>query len=388
MIEETEILVVGDGPLARSAVLLAARMGRRVLWVGGQGRDDGPTDPRLYALAPDALAFLRRLGAWDAVPSEAVQPYEAMHVWWEEGGALDFSPPPSGGMTLGAMVSASGLRVGLDRALGEVGWLVKTFPRREMTALTPQAGRILVRGPAGDIEARVVLACEGRKGVLADLAGIPHLSFDPRARAVVGVVRPTLPHDGVARQVFTGDGPLGLLPRADGALGYVWSVSEGRARELLSLESDDLGAVLTAASGGLLGPLLPQDAPQSFPLLIYCRLRCAAPRLLLLGDAAHAVHPFAGQGLNLGFRDLATLERLWTSSGDPGSWSLLRRYERLRRPAYLATVVGLELLRTALNRPDFWGFRRRTLDLLNRLGPFKAAFVRVATGRDTLPLRS
>ncbi len=385
MREETaDVLVVGDGPLAASAALLALHDDRRVLWVGGEGGTRARADPRLYALAPSSIALLRRLGAWDAVPRDEIQPYEAMHVRWAEGGSLDFAPPPRGGLILGAMVPAPALRRGLEEALAASGGRLRRRARMAVVAYAVHEGTARLRGEdGGELRARVVLDCEGREGRLADLAGLPRRIHDPCERALVGIARPSLPHDGVARQVFAREGPLGLLPRADGALGFVWSLAAPRAEALLGAGTEEFARRLTEASGSILGTLVPEGPVGSFPLLIQRHPRPLAPRLLLLGDAARSVHPFAGQGLNLGFRDLPVLARLWKGAADPGSWTLLRRYARRRAPEDALAVAGLEALRWLLTRPDPWGARALGLRLLDRVEPAKGFFVRLATGSGT-----
>lgn len=381
MTEDTEVLVVGDGPMAAACALLALRGGRAVSWLGGGESGRSREDPRLYALAPSSIALLDRLGAWRHVPRDDVQTYDSMHVLWSEGGALAFSPPPHGGLILGAMVPASSLRRGLEDALAAHEGRLRRRPRAGFVAYVPAQGAARLRGEDGrEYRARIVLDCEGREGTLAELAGLPRWIHDPRERALVGVVRPALPHDGIARQVFAREGPLGLLPRADGALGFVWSLAASRAETLLAADSAELGRRLTEASGAVLGTLTPDGSVGSFPLLIQRRSRFVAPRLLLLGDAARSVHPFAGQGLNFGFRDLCVLERLWQAAPDPGAWTLLRRYARRRAPDDALAVAGLEVLRWALTRPDPWGARAFALRLLDRADPAKSVFVRLATG--------
>jgi 2-octaprenylphenol hydroxylase len=381
MREDAEVLVVGDGPVAATAALLALRGGRRVLWLGGKGGDEARADPRLYALAPSSLALLRRLAAWEGVPADEVQPYETMHVLWTEGGSLAFAPPPRSGMILGAMVPAAALRRGLERALASAGERLHRRARSPLVAYTVKEGVACLRTEdGGEFRARVVLDCAGRESALAALAGLPHRIYDPRERALVGVARPALPHDGIARQVFTREGPLGLLPRADGALGYVWSLAAARAEALLRVGAEELERRLSEASEFLLGTLTPEGPAATFPLLIQRRPRLVAPRLLLLGDAARSVHPFAGQGLNLGFGDLSALERVWRGAADPGAWPLLRRYARRRAPESAGTAIGLEALRAFLTRPDPWGVRALSLRLLDRMEPAKGLFVRLATG--------
>ncbi|MCL5799447.1 MAG: FAD-dependent monooxygenase [Gammaproteobacteria bacterium] len=379
-----DVLVVGDGPVAASAALIALRGHRRVLWLGGEEQASSHSDdPRLFALAPSSIELLRRLGVWAEIPPDEVQLYEEMHVFWAEGGRLHFLPPTRRGMILGAMVPAVSLRRGLERTLAAAGALLRR-PRAVLVAHEVHAGRITLRAEDGRVfRARVVLDCEGRGGTLADLVASPRRLYEPRERAIVGVVRASLPHDGIARQVFAREGPLGLLPRADGALGYVWSVSEPLARSLLARGPEGLAQRLSEASAGLLGRLTPEGPPSSFPLLIQRRLRLVAPRLVLLGDAARTVHPFAGQGLNLGFRDLLAFEPLLKNAADPGAWALLRRYERRRAPEDALAVAGLETLRRLLTRPDPWGMRARALDLLDRAEFLKGVFVRLAIGPET-----
>lgn len=378
--KEGEIVIVGEGPIARLAVLQALAAQRHVLWVGGAERSHGRDDPRVYALAPDTIGYLERLGVWGQMARNDIVPYDTMHVCWEEGGSLTFSPLPGRGLILGAMVPAVTLHEGLDRALTRLGGHLEILPRDEVSGLRPDDGGVLLEMPGGGIRARVVLACDGRDGRLGDLAGIPRLDLDVGAWAVVGVVRPSRAHDGIARQVFTRVGPLGLLPRADGRLGYVWSLPTLRARDFLAQGSEEVVRRIEKVAGEFIGSLRGDGMIRGFRLAVYCRTRLVGPRLVLLGDAAHGVHPYAGLGLNLGVRDLVTLASLWPGRGDPGARPLLRRYERRRRPEILAAWALLESLRRGLEHPDRLGVRARLVSILDRSEVAKAPFVGYAIG--------
>jgi 2-octaprenylphenol hydroxylase len=203
---------------------------------------------------------------------------------------------------------------------------------------------------------------------------------------VVAHLRPERPHAHTARQRFLPTGPLALLPLTDGRVSLVWSTAPAHAGELTALGAADFNAAVTRASAGVLGELVLASGRAAFPLRLLHARDYTRERFALVGDAAHAVHPLAGQGVNLGLLDAGTLVQVLVDGVQaglaPGETRVLRRYERWRKaenlPA-LATMDGLKRV-FALSLPGFGPLRRLGISLVDHGGPVKLALMRRAMG--------
>jgi ubiquinone biosynthesis UbiH/UbiF/VisC/COQ6 family hydroxylase len=199
-----------------------------------------------------------------------------------------------------------------------------------------------------DLRARLLVGADGADSWVRAQLGLPTTSRDYRQLAVVGHVSSECPHERTAWQCFTPGGPVALLPLADGRSSIVWSCFEAEARELVGLTDDEFGARLTAATGRVLGNLRATTPRLALPLVARHTHRYTGARFALVGDAAHQIHPLAGQGINLGLLDVAALAEilashmLGTRLADPGDALVLRRYERGRKGANLLTMAAME----------------------------------------------
>ncbi len=359
--ERVDILVRGEGCVGRALALALGAQGLRVALLGGVApaapRDD---DLRTYALNAASVALLRELRVWDALPPDAISPVYEMQVQGDQAaGQLAFSAWQQGVRELAYIVDAGALDQQLGVAVG----------------FAPHVRRV-----SQPVAAELQALCEGRDSAGRAALGV---HFDKQAyghHAIAARLVADRPHQGVARQWFRSPDVLALLPFERPAparsYGLVWSLPEARAAELLAASEAEFEQALMAASGGEAGALRLSGARAAWPLALARADAVSGPGWVLLGDAAHLVHPLAGQGLNLGLADVATLARVlrqresWRAVSDE---RLLRRYARERAaPTWAMGELTDGLLRVfASEAPALRGLRNQGMGLLNRLPPVK-----------------
>jgi 2-octaprenylphenol hydroxylase len=348
-----DIAVVGAGLVGLAAALAFAEAGLDVVLVGATlpPPPAQPWDSRIYAISPGSAALLDRLGVWAGMPADRVQPVHGMAVFGDRPGAsLCFDALESGVPALAYIVESSVLAAAIAARVTVHPRIEVRVPARP-TALQVTDREAVLRMDSGQhVVARLVVGADGAQSWVRQVAG-----FQTRARrypqtAVVANFRTSRPHGAIARQWFREDGILALLPLPDRHVSMVWSASDAVAEDLMDLPDEALAERVAAAVGDVLGPLQCVTPPSTFPLKAMAAERFVMPRLALVGDAAHNVHPLAGQGVNLGFRDVQELAAVLAARGgqrDCGVLPLLRRYERARREdvsSMIAVTDGLQRL--------------------------------------------
>jgi 2-octaprenyl-3-methyl-6-methoxy-1,4-benzoquinol hydroxylase len=334
-----DAIVSGGGVVGAACALALARRGLEVALVEGAAptpwRAEAP-DLRVYAFAADNAALFERLGAWAAVRDARVQPYRRMRVWDAAGGGeLGFDADAFGRRELGWIVEHGLLLDRLWSLLPGAG--VRVHCPARVAALEDEGddGVAVALDDGSRLRARVAIAADGARSTLRELAGIEVAREAYGQRGVVGYVSTALPHEDTAWQRFLPGGPLALLPFADGRCSIVWTLPEDAAARVLALDDDMFGRELTRASDARLGELRAASPRAAFPLQRQLANEYLRGRVLVLGDAAHVVHPLAGQGVNLGLRDVAALEQSVASAmatrADWASPSRLVRWARARR---------------------------------------------------------
>ncbi|KPK09212.1 MAG: hypothetical protein AMJ64_01100 [Betaproteobacteria bacterium SG8_39] len=348
--------------------------------------DDAAFGARIYAISPGNVAFLRALRVWQRIPQARLTPVHAMQVHGDDGRALlEFDAYRAGVSELAWIVEDAALQAALWSAL-EHRERCELLAAARCTALEVRESEARLRLEDGEmLSARLVVAADGANSPLRDMAGI-----DARVRpygqsAVVANFACERPHGNVARQWFQGGPILALLPLPGAQLSMVWSLPERAAGRLLELAPDALCREVEAASGGAVGALSLVGAPRAFPLRRLTASRVVAPRIALIGDAAHVVHPLAGQGANLGFQDARALAQLLAGRApvhDIGALRFLRRYERARAEPVLAMDMVVHGLHGLFGSPDLFVGRLRNLglNLTGRLPVLKNLLMRQAIG--------
>jgi 2-octaprenyl-3-methyl-6-methoxy-1,4-benzoquinol hydroxylase/2-octaprenylphenol hydroxylase len=385
-----DVVVAGGGMAGAAAALALAHEGLAVAVVEAHAptswRREDEVDLRVVALAPSSAQLLDQLGLWSTITDARVGPYRHMHVWdAESGAALDFDAADLQRDTLGWIVENNLIRHALWQALESSG--VRRLCPARVTAFAADAEGIRVTLEDGaTLDARLLVAADGARSPLRALAGIDTRGRDYAQRGVVAHVRTERPHAHTAWQRFLPGGPVALLPLADGRCSIVWTLPEDQARQVLELDDTGFRDAVGAATDFHLGPILETSPRAAFPLQLQLATRYHAQRMVLLGDAAHVVHPLAGQGVNLGLRDVIELRDALAAAHaagrDTGAETVLRRYARRRRSADTLDARSFDALERvfALHYPSMAALRGLGIRSLDRLTPVKRLLARHAAG--------
>jgi ubiquinone biosynthesis UbiH/UbiF/VisC/COQ6 family hydroxylase len=328
-----DIVIIGGGLVGASLAAALAKSGLRLALVERKAAAaPGPDwDSRVYALTPASIAFLDRIGAWRRLEPERVTPVFDMRVFGDDGRSrLDFSAYESGVLRLAATVESGRLHHSLWQGLERQPNLSLLCPAAP-SELCRRQDRVEIGLEDGNaVTAKLAVAADGADSWARRAAGIEARSGSYAQLGVVANFACARAHRNIAYQWFRRDGVLAYLPLPDRRISIVWSTSEAHARELLALAPAALCARVSEAGEEVLGALEPLTPPVAFPLSRLFADRMAQGRIALIGDAAHVVHPLAGQGVNLGMGDAHALADLLREAPDPGEHLLLRRYERAR----------------------------------------------------------
>lgn len=337
-----DALVIGRGAVGAAAALGLAQCGMRVGIVApastqaSAARDADQWDPRVFALSPGSRALLQGLRVWDALDAARIAPVYDMRIYPSaRAGApeLHFCAYEACVEALAWIVENDNLMSGLDRALRFAGVIGMDAALASVDTET-RGGATVTLEDGRTLQAKLVIGADGARSPLRSLLGIEASERDYPQRAVVANFATSLPHRDCAWQWFGEHGILALLPLPGDRCSIVWSAPLAHADTLMQLDAEALARRVTELSHRALGDLRLITPAQTFPLRLIEVERCVAHRVALVGDAAHVVHPLAGQGMNLGFGDVQVLldtVRQRESFRDPGDLMLLRRYERARR---------------------------------------------------------
>ena len=315
---------------------------------------DAPTGLRVFAIAPAAREILTTCGAWQHLPPSRAAAYERMRVWQADSapfgaGSIGFDAADIGLQELGHIVEHDWLRAGLWHGLASrCDDAVALIAGKVPVALERSPDHIGVRLEDGAVlRTRLLIGADGVDSWVRGQLNLPSTGRAYGQLALVAHVSSERPHQRTAWQCFTRSGPIALLPLTDGRSSIVWSCFEPEARALLALADGEFSSRLTAATNGVLGALQTTTARGAFPLAVRHSHRYTGERFALIGDAAHQIHPLAGQGVNLGLLDAAALAEtlathLATRLADPGDAQVLRHYERWRKGANLLSMAAMD----------------------------------------------
>ena len=403
-----DIMIVGGGMVGTALALGLAQQGWHVVLVEASplaklqtaaqpatGVDD--FEPRVSAISMASQRVLEGLGAWAEVAAGRHCPYQAMAVWDAEGtGRIEFDAAEMRAEALGTIVENRHVVRALFNAL-------EASPATIISGA--KVAGWLAQGPDGEggdapgicledgqhLRARLVVAADGAQSRLRQLVGLPTREWDYDQQAIVATVRSKQAHQYTARQSFSRTGPLALLPlQADNGdehfCSIVWSQDTLEARRLMALDDVAFNAELARAIE------LPEDSVEAisrrfaFPLRQRHAMDYTAPGFALLGDAAHSIHPLAGQGANLGYGDVAVLleelKRARKLGLNPGDALVLGRYQRRRKSENLAMMAAMEGLKQLFGRDELplrW-LRNQGMNWLNQLAPLKNRLAAEAMG--------
>jgi len=385
-----DVVVVGSGLVGASFALALESAGLNLALIEAQppqpGTGAADWDSRVYAISPGSAAFLERCGVWQELDPTRVSRVEAMCILGDDGRSeIDFSAYDAGLRELAFIVENRELQRVLWAALARARHVAVMAPATcKALTLADQAAQLeLCDGRV--LSPRLMVGADGADSWVRAQTAIAAETRPYHQTAVVANFAITRPHRGTAYQWFRRDGVLALLPLPGERVSMVWSTLEEHAARLLELAREDLAADVAAASHGTVGDLQLITPAAAFPLRLQRVRQLVLPRLALIGDAAHNVHPLAGQGVNLGFRDARQLAQVLTDRGsqtDCGDYRLLRRYERARREDIVAMQFATDSLQKLFNNEITWlaGLRNRGLRLMNRQPHLKNLLVQHAVG--------
>lgn len=384
---EFDVVIIGGGLVGASLAAALGSSGLKLALVEGQSSPtvapDAPDwDARIYAVTPGNARFLEECGAWQRMEMGRVQQVEEMRVFGDRGAELDFSAYQIGAAELTFILESRQMQAALWAGLQQQENLTLLNPARcaELSWHADAAHLKLADGR--EIKAKLIVGADGRDSWVRHQAGMAETPTPYNQHGVVANFSTAKPHHGVAYQWFQPDGILALLPLPGKRVSIVWSVSPERSAALLALSHEALCAEVAAASQHMLGELQVITPPNAFALRVLNLAHLTKPRLALVGDAAHNVHPLAGQGVNLGFRDARQLAEVLLQRGtqDCGDLALLRRYERARREDILSMQLTTDALKHLFvnANPVLRTLRNFGLAMTDKLVPLKKMLVRHA----------
>jgi len=386
-----DVAIIGAGMVGATLASLLSRSGFRVALVEAvepRAFDAGAEiGLRVSAISPGSSAILDQAGAWKQISAQRVRPYRRMQV--EDGVELDpllFDAPVFNLESLGTIVENALLQWSVWQVVSS-GGLVDIFCPDQLESLQLCGEQNLVSLKSGKlITARLVVGADGAASRVRKTMGVRQDHYAYNQHALVAVVSKQKPNPGVAWQRFLTGGPLAFLPLADGRSSIVWTRPSAEAERLLSLDDDAFIGELDAASSGWLGKVESIGTRAVFPLSMRLSECYASRRTVLMGDAAHVVHPLAGQGVNLGFADAAGLtESLITArlmGGDIGSPAVLHSYDRWRRSESEAMAFGMHAIRSLFGIESLSPLRRIGMAMVKRSWTIRDLFLQRAAGTD------
>ena len=387
----TDVIVIGGGMVGAACALAIARERLSVTLVEPRSPEPLPAtaewDLRVSALSRASESVLRKLNAWKSIQPERICAYQAMDVWDSEGnGRVHFDAADVGETCLGHIVENRRVQVALWEQLEHHPDI--TVVNAGVANVTVDAETATAKLDNGKtLQARLLVAADGANSPTRGMLGIDIDLAPYGQQGIVAVVSPEKPHGDIARQRFLPTGPLALLPLADGSISIVWSASDAEAERLLALDDAEFLGELSAASEQVLGNFTATSKRAAFPLRRQHAERYCGTRHVLVGDAAHVIHPLAGQGANLGFMDAATLAEVIGQADrdgrDLGSTRTLRRYERWRKGDNLATLWAMDGFKQLFSNDDTFlaKLRNTGFSVFNRIEPLKKIAMKKAMGR-------
>ncbi len=340
MMQSVDIAIVGGGMVGLTLAAALKESDLRIAVIEGvkpESHLNELADIRVSALSRASEQILRRVDAWSGVMQRRAASYHAMEIWEQDSFAhIEFSAAQLGEPDLGHIVENRVIQLALLDKVTTQQNSTLFMPVKCHSMLTGESEVWLTLDNGHSLTAKLVIGADGANSWVRQQADIPLTHWDYGHSALVANIKTAENHNRVARQIFTPRGPLAFLPLAeDNMCSIVWSTEPGRAGRLLTMSDEEFNKQLSTEFDMRLGRCEVVGERQAFPLKMRYARDFATDRIALIGDAAHTIHPLAGQGVNLGLLDAASLAqeilRLWNNGSDIGSKSNLRAYERWRK---------------------------------------------------------
>jgi 2-octaprenylphenol hydroxylase len=385
-----DILIVGGGMVGAT---VACALGDTPLRIGVIEYAEPPTelpeafDNRVSAITRATEQVFAGIGAWQGMVQRRLFAYERMHVWDATGsGHIDFDCAEIGEPNLGYIIENRVILAALLERLAEFNNIELICPAQVATLARSAEGATIGLEDGRHLTARLVVGADGANSWVREQAAITTTGWAYEQTAVVATIKTSKPHQAACWQRFMPSGPLAFLPLPGGYSSIVWSTTPERAAELMALPESDFLDELQLAFGDRLGRMESSGPRGAFPLMLRHANSYTSERLVLAGNAAHAIHPLAGQGLNLGVSDAAALaEVLLEAHGkkqDIGELSVLRRYERWRKADNVAVMAAMDGFKRLFSNDSapLSLMRNLGLNLADHAGPVKNMMIRRAMG--------
>lgn len=397
MTEHFDVIVCGGGMVGAATACALAQGGVKVALLERFNPErqwpPEPIDIRVSALSQASRNILETLGAWSGMVERGVCPYRDMRVWDARGeGELHFDCADTLYNELGHLVENRVTVAALWDKLDTLPSATCITPATVVDMQLNDAGRQLSLDDGRVFEADVVIAADGRDSLLRSMAGIEVTGWEYHQDGLVATVTTEKSHQFTAWQRFLDEGPLAFLPLKNGQCSIVWTLRSETSKNHLALTDEDFLQVLEQASGGILGKMLEVGPRAAFPLRFQYANRYIDQRFALCGDAAHAMHPLAGQGVNAGLLDAAAIAELIIQTLHDkrplASARFLRRYERWRKGDNLLMMSSMDVLNKTygISSQPLISLRSAGMNLVNNTTMVKAFFNHYAMGlRDDLP---
>lgn len=376
-----DALICGGGVIGLTATLAMAKRRQRVLVVDAGDLSQAQADHRVYAINQASQRLFEQLGVWSRIAAASLSPYRRMHVWDAASDAcIDFDARSIARSELGWMIDEGSIRRALLQALDEEDD-VERVSFHAITRVEGTADTVTVASAEQDWQTRLLLVADGGNSPARQQLKVPVTTWPYHQHALVASVRTQHAHQHTAWQVFHPDGPLAFLPLPDEhRCSIVWSTSPQRAQQLMTLDEAAFGQAVTTAFQQRLGDVTLESTRHQFPLIMRHARQYSGKNWLLMGDAAHTVHPLAGLGLNIGLADVAA----WLSCLDDKRHTsrALAAYQRQRKHAVWQSIALLGGLKSlfASPLPPVVSLRGLGLNLCQRLTPVKRLFINHAAG--------
>jgi 2-octaprenylphenol hydroxylase len=385
-----DVIIVGGGIVGATAACALGRAGVRVAVV--EARQPVPVeqqqpDPRVFAITRASERIFRSLGVWEVIAEQGAFAFSDMEVWDASGdGVAHFDCAELGEPYLGHMIEPRIIQTALSGRLESDDNISRFCPARFRSVEIQDEDVTVTLEDGQCLTASLLVAADGVRSPVREALGIRTRSHDYRQSSVVARVRTAEPHRDTAWQRFLPGGPLAFLPMQEGWSSIVWTLPTAEAGRIMELDRDAFHEELAAAFAYRLGSVVDSGEREAWPLRRMHAEHYVINRAALIGDAAHAIHPLAGQGVNLGLLDAAALTEVIIAARqggrDPGALRGLRRYERWRRGDNLLMMSAMDALnRTFSNaRTPLGRVRNLGLSLVNGSGLLRQLFMRHAMG--------
>lgn len=382
-----DVVINGGGMVGATLACLLAKSGRQVAVIeyakATEFSVDSAYDLRVSAISRASQKVFMEIGVWDAMHEMRASPYESMEVWDAEGdGCVRFDASELGEPDIGHIIENQVIQKAVSDALSRYD-NVHLYQPDSLDSFSVNTDRVkIVLKSGGVITANLLVGADGASSKVRDLAGID-VEFDDYAQSgLVAVVNTEHHHQYTAWQRFQKTGPLAFLPLSDGSCSIVWTLPSDRADYFLSLTKNDFKKVLAEAFDHKLGNITKVGKRAAFPLRGSQAKPYVMDRIALVGDAAHTIHPLAGQGVNLGIKDVVELSTQLEGVTDVGKIKALRRYERARRGDNVITMRAMEGFRLLFGHSadSVKSVRNFGMNVFNQLPIVKNEVIRKAMG--------